>query len=142
MSEPVRMLDTDIVSYLIKGRHSSVSQRFTEVGFTGTCVSVCTVSELLYGLESRAPEDRLREGIRGFLDRVTILPWDQPAAEVHARIRYRLDRAGWTIGGMDQMIAAHAMALGLTLVTNNTRHHTRLEPDLSVENWTDLMDFN
>ena len=137
MSEPVRMLDTDTVSYLIKGRHPSVKQRFAECGFLGTCVSACTVSELLYGLESRAPEDRLRKGILGFLERAAIIPWDRPAAEVHARIRYRLDRAGQTIGVMDQMIAAHTMALGLTLVTNNTRHYSRLEPDLMVENWTD-----
>jgi tRNA(fMet)-specific endonuclease VapC len=134
------MLDTDTVSYLVKGRHPSVSQRFAHYGFPGTCISVCTLSELLYGLESRAPEDRLRQGILGFLERATVIPWDAPAAEIHARIRYRLDRAGQMIGVMDQMIAAQAMSLGLTLVTNNTRHFSRLEPELTVENWTDRPD--
>lgn len=135
------MLDTDIVSYLIKGRHPSVSQRFSEYGCPGTCISACTVSELLYGLGSRAPEDRLRKGVLGFLKRATIIPWDASAAEVHARIRNRLDRAGQTIGVMDQMIAAHTMALGLTLVTNNIRHYSRIEPDLMVENWNDRPNF-
>lgn len=136
MNEPVCMLDTDIVSYLIKDRHPTVSQRFAEYGFPRTCVSTCTVSKLLYGLESRDPEDRLRKGIHGFLERAQIVPWDQPAAEVHARLRYRLDREGRTIGAMDQMIAAHAMFLALTLVTNNVRHFSRPEPGLSIETWT------
>ena len=141
MSDPVRMLDTDIVSFLIKGRHPSVTRQFTEYGFEGICISTCTVSELLYGLDARSPEDRLRTGIVEFLERVSIVPWERPAAEIHARIRYRLDRAGQAIGAMDQMIAAHAIALGLTLVTNNTRHFSRLEPELTVENWTDRTDF-
>lgn len=128
------------MSYLVKGRHPPVSRRFAEHGLLGTCISACTLSELLYGLESRPTEDRLRKGILGFLERATIIPWDRPAAEVHARIRYRLDRAGQTIGVMDQMIAAHALSLGLTLITNNTRHYSRLEPELTVENWTDRTD--
>ncbi len=131
------MLDSDIASYLIKGRHPSVTRQFLERGFEGICISACTVSELLYGLDARPSEDRLRTGIVRFLERVSVIPWDTPAAEVHSRIQYRLDRAGQTIGAMDQMIAAHAIALGVILVTNNIRHHRRLEPELTIENWVD-----
>ena len=97
------------------------------------------MSEMLYGLDARSPEDRLRTGIVEFLERVSVIPWDASAAEVHARIRYRLDRAGQTIGVMDQMIAAHAIALGLILVTNNIKHHSRLEPELTIENWVERL---
>lgn len=138
MSVSVRMLDTDIASYLIKGRHPSVTSQFLKRGFEGICISACTVSELLYGLDARLPEDRLRTGIVEFLEHVSVVPWDMSAAEVHSRIRFQLDRAGQTIGMMDQMIAAHAIALGLVLVTNNIRHHSRLEPELTIENWVDL----
>jgi tRNA(fMet)-specific endonuclease VapC len=134
------MLDTDIVSYLLKGRHPSVTRQFLERGFEGICISACTVSELLYGIDARLANDRLREGIVVFLDRVNIIPWDKSAAETHSRIRYCLDRAGQTIGVMDQMIAAHAISLGLVLVTNNVRHHSRIEPELTVENWVEPTD--
>jgi len=137
VSDATRMLDTDIVSYLIKGRHPSVTRQFLERGFEGICISACTMSELLYGIAARSAKDRLREGIVEFLDGVNVIPWDKSAAAIHSRIRYQLDRSGQTIGVMDQMIAAHAISLGLTLVTNNVRHHSRLEPELTVENWVE-----
>ena len=139
MTAPVRMLDTDIVNYLIKRRHPSIEKRFAELAITSTCISAVTMSEMLYGLDARSPEDRLRTGIVEFLERMSVIPWDASAAEIHSRIRYRLDRAGQTIGVMDQMIAAHAIALGLILVTNNIKHHSRLEPELTIENWVERL---
>ena len=129
------MLDTDTASYLIKGRHPLVTSQFLEHGFDHVCISVCTVSELLYGLDVRPPEDRLRTGVEEFLQRVHVVPWGTAAARVHARVRFHLDRSGQTIGAMDQMIAAHAISLGLILVTNDVRHLGRLEPELAIENW-------
>lgn len=65
------------------------------------------------------------------------LPWENGAAEFYAEIRHQLVSAGKPIGELDMMIAAHALALGATLVTNNTRHYQRIAQPLSIENWSD-----
>jgi tRNA(fMet)-specific endonuclease VapC len=65
-----------------------------------------------------------------------VIAWEREAAEYYADIRHHLTSTGQTIGEIDMMIAAHALALGATLVTNNVRHYARIQAPLLLENWT------
>jgi len=99
------------------------------------CISVMTRAELLYGLKRLPPGHRLHAGVRQFLKIVQALPWDAEAADFYAEIRYQLAAAGQLIGEIDMMIAAHSLAAGAVLVTNNTRHYQRIPAPLLLENW-------
>ncbi|MDQ3653592.1 MAG: type II toxin-antitoxin system VapC family toxin [Chloroflexota bacterium] len=131
----ILMLDTDIVSYLVKERRPSIRPRFLEHDPAELCVSAVTKSELLYGLRLLESTHDLHLKVRRFLGDIEVAPWDGDAAEVHANMRHHLISTGRTIGEMDMMIAAHAVSLGAALVTNNTRHFARLSPSLVIENW-------
>ncbi len=100
-------------------------------------VSAVTVAELLYGIKGRPPGHQGRLDVEFFLASANILDWNRTAAEAYADIRYSLSRSGRTVGELDMMIAAHALAADLILVTNNTRHFERLAPPLRLENWTE-----
>ena len=78
-----------------------------------------------------------RTEVAFFLRLANILPWSNPAAEAYADIRHTLTTSGQLIGELDMMIAAHALARGSILVTNNTRHFERLAPPLHLENWAE-----
>ena len=127
------MLDTDICSYVMKEHPIEVLQRFDALDADALCVSAITQAELLYGAE-RLQSRRLTQLVNRFLGRMRILPWSEEAGAVYARKRYELDKAGTPIGNMDLLIAAHALAVGATVVTNNTRHFCKV-PGLIVENW-------
>ena len=129
------LIDTDIASYFIKGRHPAVDARFAEADPARLCISAVTQAELLYGLKMLDPAHRLHLAVHRFLREIPIVPWGSEAAEVHAGIRHLLVSGGNAIGEMDMMIASHAIALGATLVTNNIRHYRRLAAMLTIENW-------
>jgi tRNA(fMet)-specific endonuclease VapC len=131
------LIDTDIASYFIKGRHPAVDARFADADPAKLYISAVTQAELLYGLKALDPAHRLHLAVHRFLRGIAILPWGAEAAEIHADIRHLLVSGGNAIGEMDMMIASHAIALGATLVTNNVRHYQRLAPVLTFENWTD-----
>ncbi|HLJ77498.1 MAG TPA: type II toxin-antitoxin system VapC family toxin [Acidobacteriaceae bacterium] len=133
----LRMLDTDICSYLIRGRSQRIEDRLATVAPNELCISVVTRAELLYGLRRLPASHRLHRSVQRFLRMVRSLPWDDDAAQFYAQIRYQLVAAGKPIGELDMMIAAHALALGATLVTNNTRHYQRIAQPLDIENWSD-----
>ena len=135
MAGPLLMIDTDIACYVIKGRHPAVDTRFAAADPARLCVSTVTQAELLYGLKALDPAHRLHLVVHRFLREIAILPWGEEAAEVHADIRHLLVSGGNAIGEMDMMIAAHAIALGAVLVTNNVRHCQRLAPMVSIANW-------
>lgn len=135
MMTQVFMLDTDSVSYIVNGRYPLVRTRFAEIDPARIYVSVISRAELLFGLKRLPPEHRLHSDVMRFLEGVTVLAWDEGAADIHADIRHHLESAGRRIGELDTMIAAHAIALGAVLVTNNTRHFGRI-PALRLENWT------
>jgi tRNA(fMet)-specific endonuclease VapC len=137
VTPPILLIDTDIASYFIKGRYQSVDAHFAATDAARTHISAVTVSELLLGLQGLDPSHRLHVEVRRFLRDISILPWDEAAAEIHAGIRHHLRLAGKAFGEMDMMIAAHALSLGAILVTNNTRHFGRLAPELAIENWVD-----
>ncbi|MGA3075676.1 MAG: type II toxin-antitoxin system VapC family toxin [Bryobacteraceae bacterium] len=129
------MLDTDTASYVIRGRAPPVEAKLSAIEPCMVCISVMTRAELLYGLKRLPPGHRLHAGVRQFLKIVQALPWDAEAADFYAEIRYQLAAAGQLIGEIDMMIAAHSLAAGAVLVTNNTRHYQRIPAPLLLENW-------
>jgi tRNA(fMet)-specific endonuclease VapC len=129
------MLDTDTVSYLIRGKTPALDVRVAAVPPKHLCISAVTRGELLYGLRLKDGAHRLAQLVDAFLLRVQCLPWDEAAATHFASIAADLHKAGTPIGSMDAMIAGHAMATGAVLVTNNARRFSRVA-GLAVENWS------
>lgn len=128
------MLDTNICIYTIKHKPEKVIEEFMKHDPDELCVSAITYAELMHGVEKSQAVEKNRLAISMFLSALTILDFDGLAAEEYGKIRADLERKGTPIGPMDMLIAAHAKAEGLTLVTNNTREFLRVE-GLDVENW-------
>jgi tRNA(fMet)-specific endonuclease VapC len=127
------LLDTNTASYIIKGNRPAVDQRLASVPVAWIAISTVTEAELRFGA-ARLPEAaHLHRVIEEFFLRVAILPWDSGAARQYGSLRAALEREGRPRGNLDLMIAAHALALGLTLVTNDGAF--RRIPELKVENW-------
>lgn len=129
------LLDTDVASCLIKGRSPALEAKLATIPPDRVCVSVVTRAELLYGLKRLPPAHPLHLGVRRFLQIVRVPAWDAEAADHYAEIRWQLTRDGLPIGEMDMMIAAHALALGAVLVTNNRRHFERIAAPLLLADW-------
>ena len=126
------MLDTNIVSDLIRNPAGRAAQR-ARAAAESVCVSVIVAAELRYGCTRKGSQPLLRR-VEAFLAEVPVLPFDVPADSAYRAIRTELEAAGRPIGSNDLLIAAHAHALGLTLVTDNTREFSRIR-GLNVENW-------
>lgn len=131
----LHMLDTNIVSYLIKGHPSTVEIELSNIPPELICISVITRAELLYGLKKLPETNKLHIIVHQFLKIIRILAWEQDAADYYAEIRHQLTTEGQCIGEMDMMIAAHSLAAGAVLVTNNTRHFERIKLPLTLKNW-------
>lgn len=129
------MLDTNICIHVIKNRPETVIQNFLKHEPTELCISSITYAELMHGVEKSQDVERNRVAMMLFLSPISILEFDNYAAEEYGKIRADLERKGTPIGPMDMLIAAHARSEGLILVTNNTREFNRVEA-LPVENWT------
>jgi len=129
------MLDTDIASYVIKGRSPTVEARLASIPPDRICISAVTRAELHYGLKRLPPEHRLHMAVHQFLKIVRTLPWDADAADYYADIRHQLVTGGQPIGDMDMMIAAHSISTGAVLVSNNQRHFERIKAPLRLEDW-------
>ena len=127
------LLDTNIVSDLIRNPQGLVTQRIREVGEAQVCTSVIVAAELRYGA-ARKGSPRLTEQLEAVLGTLEVLPFETPADETYGLLRARLEQAGQPIGGNDLLIAAQTVALGYTLVTGNEREFARID-DLSCENW-------
>jgi tRNA(fMet)-specific endonuclease VapC len=127
------MLDTDISSYIIKRRPATLIEKFEHHAET-LCVSVMTAAELCFGAE-KAGRPQLTELVAAYLERLAILDWTNEVSGHYARIRSVLERSGKPIGNMDLLIASHAVAQRMTLVTNNLRHFSNV-PGLKVEVWS------
>ena len=129
---PQYMLDTDTVSFALRGQ-GRVATRVLEHRPSELCVSSITLAELRFGAEAHRSRklDRL---ISTFVDAIEIMPFDQPAANRFATVAAALTRRGEPIGTFDTLMAAHALSLRLTFVTNNTRHFARVA-GLATENW-------
>ena len=129
------MLDTNICIYAIKHKPPQVIQNFLRHDPDELCISSVTYGELMHGVEKSQAVERNRVAITMFLSAIAILPFDYSAAEEYGKVRADLERRGTPIGPMDMLIAGHARAERLILVTNNTREFFRVE-DLTVEDWT------
>ena len=129
---PQYMLDTDTVSFALRGR-GRVAARLLEHRPSQLCISSITLAELRFGAEARRSR-KLHSLIRTFVEAVTVVPFDQPAADCFATVAVALARRGEPIGTLDTLMAAHALSLRLTFITNNTAHFRRVV-GLKTENW-------
>ena len=127
------MLDTDICIYAINERPPKILQLLREHHAEGLGVSAITASELHFG-GARTGSARNAQALRQFLAGLEVADFDGAAAEVGGQVRAWLAAQGTPIGPYDSLIAAHAQALGVTLVTNNTREFERV-PGLTLANW-------
>lgn len=128
------MLDTDMVSFIVKRRDPALS-RMLAIDSDSVCISVVTEAEQRFGMERMTPGSNLYRSTEQFLEAVTILPWDSNVAEHFAPVKKYLSDTRQQIGDLDTMIAAHALSVGATLVTNNFRHFRRIPGPLKLENW-------
>jgi tRNA(fMet)-specific endonuclease VapC len=114
------LLDTNMVSYIIKGQSTAARTRMLNPGKEDQiCLSVITEAEIRYGLAKRPAATALRERMEWFLAAIQILPWGSKEADAYGQLRAKLEATGKSIGNMDLQIAAHAIALGAILVTND-----------------------
>jgi tRNA(fMet)-specific endonuclease VapC len=128
------LLDTDTVSYALRGQ-GGVSSKILSHKPSQLSVSSITVAELRYGADRKGSQ-RLHDLVSDFLNDVEVVDFDTTAATIFGRIGSLLAERGTPIGDFDVLIAAHAIALKRTLVTNNTKHFARV-PGLKIENWND-----
>lgn len=128
------MLDTNICSYILKNHPASVKARFDEVESDALTISTVVLAELYYGAARHPKGIAIRRDIDDFTSRLSVLQWDEAAADHYGAIRAALEKDGTPIGAMDMMIAAHARSQAATLVSNNTRHFEKV-PGLLIANW-------
>lgn len=129
---PRYMLDTDILSYVIRGTNPKLNRKVASKAGR-LCMSSITYHELLYGARMRGSQ-RIESVIDVLAEMVPVVDFSDAAADQAAAIRAALDRSGRTIGVMDALIAATAKVERCILVTNNTNHFSRID-GLSIENW-------
>jgi tRNA(fMet)-specific endonuclease VapC len=129
------MLDTNIISDLIRNPHGRAAKRIAKAGEDSICTSIIVAAELRYGCAKRGSE-RLLKAVEGLLAEIEILPMDVPADDAYGKIRSELEAAGKPIGSNDLLIAAHARAVGATIVTADAGEFKRVR-GLKVENWLD-----
>lgn len=129
------MLDTNMASYVIKGNPPEVRQRLAAVPMESVVISAVTQAELLYGLARKGYPAGFAGLIREFLHRVDVLPWDGDVATVYGDVRAACTAAGITLGALDMMIAAHAIAVKATLVTHDKAFFLVPNGVLAVEDW-------
>jgi tRNA(fMet)-specific endonuclease VapC len=128
------LLDTNTASYIIKGNSQAVDRRLVRISMVDLGISTITEGELRFGAARLPKAVRLHGLIENFVQHVTVLPWDSLAAQQYGLLRAALEREGQPIGSLDLMIAAHAMAAGLILVSND-RAFQRVKK-LKTEDWT------
>jgi tRNA(fMet)-specific endonuclease VapC len=127
------LLDTNILSDLVRHPRGRIFDRIKEVKEQNICTSIVVAAELRYGAAKKASL-RLTTQLEAILQAIDVLAFEQPADTVYGELRTRLERTGQSIGANDLLIAAHALALDCTMVTDNAREFSRVK-DLRVENW-------
>ncbi len=129
------LLDTNIVSLALKGRSPLVVKRLRAQPRAKVAISVITEMELRFGVAKHPNPERIKTVIEEFLDAMTTAPLPENIASVYGTLRADLERRGSPIGPLDTIIAAHAIAAGVVLVTNNGREFARVR-GLRCEDWT------
>jgi tRNA(fMet)-specific endonuclease VapC len=132
---PIRyLLDTNTASYVIKGNVPRVRERLLKVPMAEVGISAVTEAELRFGVARKPEASRLKTAVEEFLLRVDALPWESEAAQQYAQVRAALERTGQPMGNLDMMIAAHALAAQLVLVTHD--HVFRWVKRLKIDDWS------
>jgi tRNA(fMet)-specific endonuclease VapC len=127
------LLDTNIVSDLVRNPQGKVAQHIRKVGEAQVSTSIIVAAELRYGAAKKG-SPRLTAQLEAVLGALEVLPFEAPADAIYGLVRTRLEQGGRPIGGNDLLIAAQALSLGYTVVTDNEREFGYV-PDLRRENW-------
>jgi tRNA(fMet)-specific endonuclease VapC len=128
------LLDTEAASRLMRAERGAVTS-LRRSGAKSVSISSVTMAELLYGARLREDNPSVMAVVRAFLARIAVHPWDEKAAEAHARIRVGAKRLGRSAGMFDLMIAAHAEALRMTLVTRDAAIKSLKIEGLTIVSW-------
>lgn len=134
---PCYLLDTNVLSDLVRYPQGRIAQRIAHVGEKAVCTSIVVASELRFGAAKKNAE-KLTAQVEAILAAMTVHPFEPPADRVYAKLRHYLEQAGRPIGPNDMLIAAHALATDCILVTANKREFARV-PGLTVENWLEVL---
>ena len=129
------MLDTNICIYIIKRKPEQVMKHFLEYQVGDIGISSITLAELRYGVSKSKYAEKNANALDEFIIPLEVVSFDDTAAQAYGGIRAALELAGTPIGAMDMLIAAHAVSLGVNLVTNNTREFSRI-PSITLLEWT------
>ncbi len=129
------LLDTNICIYLIRRKPEIVLKRIQGLQVSDLGISSITLSELEYGVAKSRKQEQNKLALTEFLTPIEIMPFDDMAAKHYGELRAYLEKRGIPIGSLDMLIAAHAVSLQSTLVTNNESEFSRV-PGLKIENWT------
>lgn len=129
------MLDTNTISYLIKGEPVAIREHLRNIPMANICISTITEAELLRGVAKKPEAKKLSIAVSEFLLRVEILSWDSKAAKSYARLRTACEKEGKSLGAMDMLIAAHSISVDATLITNDKAFYN-IKHYLSLEDWT------
>ena len=127
------MLDTNIISDLIRNPQGKAAKRIAKVGEGSICTSIIVAAELRYGC-AKSGSPRLQKAVEDLLGEIDVLPFDAPADAEYGAIRSALETSGTPIGGNDLLIAAHARATDAIVVTANATEFGRVR-GLKIENW-------
>lgn len=134
---PLYLLDTNILSDLVRNPQGRIAMCVAQVGEKSVCTSMIVASELRFGAAKRNAT-KLTAQVDAILAALEVRPFDIPADREYAKLRLHLEQAGMPIGPNDMLIAAHALAAESILVTANTGEFSRV-PGLAVENWLEAM---
>jgi len=130
------MLDTNICIYYINKKPQQIKEKVHRHMLDGLCISAITLAELEHGIAKSAYPERNADELARFLSIFDVLAFDGEAATAYGKIKADLQRKGTPISPMDTLIAAHARAARLILVTNNMREFERVD-GLTLENWAE-----
>ena len=128
------MLDTNTCIYIIKRKPPHVIERFRQTEISQIGISSITLSELIYGASKSSKPEQNKMALTQFVAPMEILPYDDEAAQYYGDIRTHLEKQGTPIGSLDMLIAAHALSIACTLITNNEKEFIRI-PNLKIDNW-------
>jgi tRNA(fMet)-specific endonuclease VapC len=128
------LLDTNICIYIIKQKPLEVLEKFNNYQVGDIGISSITVAELEFGIQKSQFPNKNRQALAQFLLPLQVADFDNTAAIVYGNIRAKLEKQGTPIGSLDTLIAAHALSLKVTLITNNVKEFSRV-PNLQLDNW-------
>lgn len=128
------LLDTNICIYIIKQKPLKVLQKFKTYDVGDIGISSITVAELEFGVQKSQFPAKNQQALEQFLLPLQIADYERAASSIYGELRAKLEKRGTPIGSLDTLIAAHALSLGVILVTNNEKEFQRV-PNLELENW-------